>query len=141
MQFRLSEDLTLSDLPLLGQTEAKLPTDGFSIVDPLDGSSASYDLMLEIAGFRYYVSENSPLGATVGEPLLIAAEPDNVKDPHAVQVLLGSRKIGNINRLQTQAFHRWLAERRVSAVLERLNGNAERPRGFVFIRVRPNDTP
>jgi hypothetical protein len=132
--FRLSADLDLSDFALLGQTEAKLPSDGFSIVDPLDAETDWCDLMLEIAGFRYYVPEE-PL--EVGHQVEFEAEPDNQWDPNAVQVCAGVRRIGYINRLQAVTFLKWLSSRRVSGVIERLNGNPEKPRAFIFVRVRP----
>lgn len=135
-QFRLAPDLSLSPLALLGRTEAKLPSDGFSVVDPLDPAQASCDLMLEIAGFRYYVKEE-PLGVGVGHEVTIEAEPDNPFDAGAVKVSLGDRKIGNINRLQAATFREWLKHRKVTAVLERLNGKPDSPRAFIFARVRP----
>jgi hypothetical protein len=135
-QFRLAPDGPLSPLALLGRTEAKLPSDGFSVVDPLDPSQETCDLMLEIAGFRYYVKEQ-PLGVGVGHKVTVSAEPDNPRDPGAVKISLGDRKIGNINRLQAPTFLRWLKDRKVTAVLERLNGKPDRPRAFIFARVRP----
>jgi hypothetical protein len=135
-QFRLSDSLELSDFALLGQTEAKLPSDGFSVVDPLNPEAASCDLMLEIAGYRYYVREQ-PLGVGIGNPVELLPEPDNPKDPNAVKVAIGERTIGHINRLQAPTFLRWLAKRHVTAVIERLNGNPDRPRAFIFVRVRP----
>jgi hypothetical protein len=56
--FRLPKDLEISDLALLALTTAKLPSDGFSIVDPLDPAIEQCDLVLEIAGFRYHAPEN-----------------------------------------------------------------------------------
>jgi hypothetical protein len=133
-QFRLAPDLSLTDFALLGQTEAKLPSDGFSVVDPLDGAIDRCDLMLEVAGHRYHAAN---VQLAVGDLLTIQPEPGNKQDPNAVALLAKNQTIGYINRLQTSAFHRWLAERDVSAVLERLNGRPERPRAFAFIRVRP----
>jgi hypothetical protein len=138
-QFRLAPDLDPSDFALLGLTEAKLPSDGFSIVDPLDGSVASCDLMLEIAGYRYY-AQNGAITVEVGEPVDVLAELGNAKDVNAVQICADGRKIGNINRLQAGAFQRWLAERNMSAVIERLNGKPNWPRAFIFVRVRPEQT-
>lgn len=135
-QFRLSDSLELSDFALLGQTEAKLPSDGFSVVDPLDPETGYCDLLLEIAGHRYYVREQ-PIGVDVGHPIELLPEPESAYDPNAVKVTIGQRKIGNINRLQAPAFLRWLAERRVTGAIERLNGKSDRPRAFIFVRVRP----
>jgi hypothetical protein len=42
--------------------------------------------------------------------------------------------------LQTTAFHRWLESGLVSAVVERLNGNPDRPRAFIFVWVRAKPT-
>ncbi|WP_441261142.1 HIRAN domain-containing protein [Bradyrhizobium sp. 521_C7_N1_3] len=135
-QFRLAPEVMLSDFSLLGVTEAKLPSDGFSLVDPLDAGETECELMLEIAGFRYYVAD-LPRRPNIGDVVTIAAEPESKFDPNAVKVCLDGRKIGNINRLQCQTFLRWLPDRRVSAVIERLNGSATKPRAFIFTRIRP----
>ena len=133
-QFRLRPSQAISDFALLGQTEAKLPSDGFSVVDPLDGTLSHCDLMLEIAGYRYYPAR---AGVAVGNAVTVQPEPDNEHDPAAVAVRVRGEKVGNINRLQTAAFHQWLSERTVTAVIERLNGRPEKPRAFIFVRVRP----
>jgi hypothetical protein len=133
-QFRLAPGLSLSDFALLGQTEAKLPSDGFSVVDPLDPATDRCNLMLEVAGYRYY-SESVQL--VLGQPVTIRAEPGNPVDPAAVMICAGDKKIGNINRLQAETFQHWLTECAVSGVIERLNGLPGRPRAFVFVRVRP----
>jgi hypothetical protein len=133
-QFRLAPHLSLTDFALLGQTEAKLPSDGFSVVDPLDGAIDRCDLMLEAAGYRHYAASAQ---LAVGDLLTILAEPENEHDPNAVVIRAANQTIGYINRLQTGAFQRWLAERDVSGIVERLNGRPERPRAFAFVRVRP----
>jgi hypothetical protein len=133
-QFRLPPHLPLTDFTLLGQTEAKLPSDGFSVVDPLNEAIDQCDLMTEVAGYRYY-ARNVQLA--VGDLLTIQAEPENEQDPNAVAIRAANQTIGYINRLQAGAFQVWLRKREVSAVVERLNGRPERPRAFAFIRVRP----
>lgn len=134
-QFRLSTGLNfLSDFSLLGHTEAKLPSDGFSVVDPLDKATEQCDLMLEVAGYRYYAES---IQLAIGDPISIQAEPTNKFDPDAVMICAAGKKIGNINRLQARTFQHWLRERNVSGVIERLNGRPGRPRAFIFVRVRP----
>jgi hypothetical protein len=134
-QFRIAPEASPSDFALLGATEAKLPSDGFSIVDPLDAEAQHCDLMLEIAGFRYYAGQIT-FALEVGEPVEISPEPQNEKDPGAVQVHARSERIGYINRLQAPTFLKWLAQRQVTCVIERLNGLGSRPRAFMFVRVR-----
>jgi len=135
-QFRIPQYLTLSEVELLAITEAKLPSDGFSVVDPLDPEAESCDLLLEVAGFRYYASEL--LNIKLGDPLALVPEPDNEYDPDAIMIRIGERRIGYVNRLQAATMGRWLKNRRVSAYVERLNGKGNKPRAFLFIRVRPS---
>lgn len=131
-QFRLPPQAEISDLALLAYTGAKLPSDGFSLVDPLDAEAEACELLIEIAGFRYH-------GGVLqqGEPVRFEPEPDNANDPQAVAILQGAQRIGYVNRLKAPTFATWLQNRSVSGVIERLNGNPDRPRAFVFVTVRP----
>jgi hypothetical protein len=132
-RFRLAPTLSINNFALLGRTEAKLPSDGFSLVDPLDAEADECDLMLEVAGYRYYAQDATP---SVGMSADIQAEPDNPFDHNAVAILVDSKKIGNINRLQSETFLRWLATRQMTACIEDMNNQADKPRAFVFVRVR-----
>jgi hypothetical protein len=135
-QFRISDNVELSDLALLAQTEAKLPSDGFSVVDPLDPETRDCDLMLEVAGVRYNVDPEYQLDKHLGFAVFLVPEPDNPHDRNAIQVIIDGKRIGYINRLQAATFRKWLSTRSVGAVLERVNGSRERPRVFTFVRVR-----
>jgi hypothetical protein len=44
-----------------------------------------------------------------------------------------------VNRFQAPTVGRWLDTREVSASLLRLNGTPDKPRAFVFLRVRPRE--
>lgn len=137
-QFRIPPDLKLPNFALLAATEAKLPSDGFSVVDPLDAAHPDCDLLLEIAGFRYYQEQAARAGlqVQVGDKAELIPEPDNKHDSGAVMIHVAGHKIGNINRLQAPTFLHWINTASVSAHVERLNGRADRPRVFLFIRVR-----
>jgi hypothetical protein len=52
-------------------------------------------------------------------------------------VCVDTHRIGYVNRLQAPAFHRWLNDRQIEAVIERVNGNTDRPRVLVFVWVTP----
>jgi hypothetical protein len=138
-QFRLRPDTAVSDFALLGITEAKLPSDGFSLVDPLEGEALPRELLLEVAGHRYY-RKLLPQPPLIGQSVEIVPEPDNKHDPNAVKVQIGGLCVGYINRLQAKAFSRWLSQARVTAVVERVNGNSDKPRLFIFVRVTPHGT-
>jgi hypothetical protein len=135
-QFRLHTKLDLSDFALLAYTEAKLPSDGFSIVNPLQDVHGPCQFVFEVAGYRHYAKTlTSPL--TLGQPLQFVPEPTNKYDPNAVRVEATKEVIGYVNRLQADAFLRWLRDGVVSGCVERLNGNPDKPRAFMFVSVLP----
>lgn len=132
---RVRSGTELSDFALLGLSEAYLPSDGFSVVDPLNPDVDQRQLVVEVAGYRYYAAKfEEPLPA-VGDRVEIVAEDDNEFDPRAVAVMSQGHKIGNINRLQVETFRIWAAQARIEATVDRLNGRADRPRLFLFVRV------
>lgn len=133
-RFLLPPSRKLSDLTLLGRTEATLPSDGFSVVDPLDPSVERCDLLLEVAGFRHYAGKVS---VSPGTPAGIMADPMNQFDRNAVEFVVNGQKFGNVNRLQAATFRHWLESAEVAGCVERLNGTVERPRAFVRVTVRP----
>jgi hypothetical protein len=113
--FRLKPESKLSPFGMLGYTEAKLPSDGFSVVNPLECTDERFELMLEVAGYRYYVDKVRPL--TVGDVVSFSPEPDNKYDRNAVMVRVEDQCIGYVNRLQAPAFHQWLNDRRVEGAI------------------------
>lgn len=133
--FRLRPATTLGPLSLLGITEARLPSDGFSLVDPLDPAEPSRDLVFEIAGHRHNTKHRERLAE--GQHLDFVFDPTNEHDANAIRVEADGDLIGHVNRFQAPTIGRWLKERAVSAWLLRLNGTAEKPRAFAFVRVRP----
>jgi hypothetical protein len=134
-QFRISDSLRLSDFALLGITEAKLPSDGFSLVDPIEDRNAQRELFLEVAGYRHYSSLLEPPLA-LGTRVLFLPEPTNPKDRNAVVLLRDRETLGYINRHQAKAFLTWINQDRVSGWIERLNGTEDKPRAYVFVRVQ-----
>jgi hypothetical protein len=132
---RVRPGTELSDFALLGLSEAYLPSDGFSVVDPLDPSVDQRQLVVEVAGYRYYAGKTKGPLPSVGDKIEIVSEDDNEFDPRAVAVTFQGHKIGNINRLQVETFRTWSAQARIEATVDRLNGRADRPRLFLFVRV------
>jgi hypothetical protein len=133
--FRLPADIEVSNMSLLGLTEAKLPSDGFSIVDPLSPGASACDIVLEVAGYRYYASAVTQPPA-VGDLVEFVTEDENTHDANAVAIRVSGTVIGYVNRLQAATFRVWLQERQLQAWIERLNGDRDRPRAFVFVEVR-----
>lgn len=133
--FRVAPDSGLSDFALLGLTEARLPGDGFSLIDPLDPQEERRDLVFEIAGHRHNVECRDRL--VEGRELKLVPDPTHVHDANAIRLEADGELIGYVNRLQAVAMGQWLKSRAVQAWLLRLNGTPEKPRAFAFLRVRP----
>lgn len=141
-QWRLPASAALSDFALLAYSGAKLPSDGFSVIWPLDDVTAPGEILLEVAGFRYQGVGLDAL--SIGMPVTFTAEPDNEKDSKALRIEVNGRRIGYVKRMQRDAVMNWLADYDVEAWLERFNGTAERPIVYVFCRLsarRPDVLP
>ena len=135
-QFRLRPATSISDFALLAYTGAKLPSDGFSIVNPLEDVEQACDLLIEVAGFRHVAKV--PLETLrPGEEVQFTPETGNLHDPHAVAVLAHGQKIGYVPRQQASAFRALYNSGSLSAQIERLNGSTERPLVYLFAALRP----
>ena len=132
--FRYRGQADLSPMTLLGLTEAKLPSDGFSLINRLDPMASACDLVFEVAGHRHYASTHAALSE--GMALDLVSEPSNPHDPNAIRVEAEGQLIGYTNRLQSPSICSWLSHRNVSCWLMRLNGKPESPKAFVFLRMR-----
>lgn len=133
--YRVRSDTVLSTMGLLALTEAKLPSDGFSLIDRLDPDASCLEVVFEIAGHRHNADCRDRLA--VGQSLDLVTDPTNEHDVHAVRVEAAGELIGHINRLQAEAVGNWLQSREVSAWLVRLNGKPDHPRAYAFVSVRP----
>jgi hypothetical protein len=131
---RITPFTPVSDFGLLAASEAKLPSDGFSLVDTLEGAEPPFQLVMEIAGYRHCAPDltEKDLGAAV----TFTAEPTNKVDHHAVMMMRGDKKLGYVNTLQAPHFKKLLQVFEVTAAIERLNGKPDRPRAFVFVNVK-----
>ena len=136
-QWRLAPNIDISDFALLGHTGAKLPNDGFSLINPFDGIKPPHEFYIEVAGFRYYQENISIDDIAVGMKAIFIAEPDNEYDSNAVRIEVLGEKIGYVNKAQSKAFSQWLAYCAIDAYIERKNGTSERPLIYVYGQVTP----
>lgn len=134
--FRLTPDIPISDFALLAYTGAKLPSDGFSIIDPLQDVERAGELMIEVAGFRH-LSTVQPNDLRVGEPVQFVHEPANPQDPNALAVVVQGHKIGYVPRQQAVAVRQHYETGNLTAAVERINGSSERPLVYLLAEVQP----
>lgn len=125
-QFRLRPTTEISDFALLAYTGAKLPGDGFSIINPLSPLNGKADVLIEVAGFRH--AAEIPLAQlAVGQPVEFVPDDANPHDPEAVAIYAQGSKLGFVPRQQTTAVRRLLAAGAITARIERINGSQQRP--------------
>lgn len=132
--FSIPPGTPVSGLTLLALTEARLPGDGFSLIDPFDPAVEVCDAVFEIAGFRYQAPHRS---LTEGCRLALLGEATNRHDPDAVAVYAGDARIGYVNRLQAKTVAGWMVNRDLACELLRMNGRPGAPRAYGKLTVRP----
>lgn len=134
----LKPDSHISDFALLGYTGAKLPNDGFELVHPFDNIEPPFELIIEIAGFRYE-SEIAVEMVTTGGAVEFVPEPDNNCDPNAIRIECGGKKIGYVARGRLELFHTHLNRgNAICGEIVRMNGTPQRPLVYVYVRVVPH---
>lgn len=135
-KFGIRQDAEISDFSLLGYTEAKLPNDGFSIVNSYEDCREVCEFLTEIAGFRYYSGMDQEFfGEIIGKKVEFRPDDENEHDPNAVQIWCDERLIGYVNKIQAQSFRRWIDARCVQGSIDRANGDRRRPIVLVFVQV------
>jgi hypothetical protein len=133
---RLPLSMRLSDMTLLAYTNAKLPGDGFELYGDFTTARPPFELVIEIAGFRYQdgISRDD---IYVGDSVTLKAEPENSYDAHAIAIHHNGKKIGYIDRVQALSFQAWHRHGfKINATVERVNGKPERPLIYLFVTVR-----
>lgn len=131
---RLSREFSGSDMALLGYTGAKLPGDGFEIVPDLTNAHPPFEVLLEVAGFRYQGISVKDLA--VGAEVQFFPEPENSIDSQAIVITYNELRIGYVSKPYLSAMREWLQNYHVEATIERLNGKPERPLVYLLVTVR-----
>jgi len=124
----------ISDFALLGYGEARLPNDGFHVVNDYADNETPVEFVTELSGVQYgdYAQGRSQISnLTLEMPLSITHEPENNHDPNAVYIHNDGKKIGYINRIQAKTVTRWIQQgKTIQVTLHRKNGRPSAPRLF-----------
>lgn len=134
-KYRLPSNYTGSDMALLGYTGARLPGDGFELCPDFASAPLPLQLIIEVAGFRH---QSVPVSALrEGDAVRFAPESDNAFDSQAVSICHKHGRIGYVPAPMTVPVREWLRKATLTAVIDRLNGQPERPLVYVFVSVSP----
>jgi hypothetical protein len=133
-QWRLAPNVEISDFALLGHTGAKLPNDGFALINPFYNAEPPFEFYIEVAGFRHQPNISID-DISVGMNAVFIAEPDNEHNHDAVRIEVAGKKIGYVSDAQCKAFNSWLGRYSINASVERINGTIDRPLVYIYGRV------
>lgn len=138
-QFRLRPETPISEMALLGCTGARLPSDGFSLIDPFDNVASPCEALIRVAGFQY--TSSIPRDALlVGSSATLQEEPDNPHDPCALAVHVDGVRIGHVARQQAVGLGRLARAGAIELTVERINGQPDNPNIYLFARIRPSES-
>ena len=137
---RIRPGTDISDFALLGYAGAKLPGDDFYIIHPFDETQPPFELLLLVAGYRYY-RDNVPYEALkIGMVAKFEAEPSNPHDKNAIRIVIpevADQTAGYVCRGLLPQFQRWLdAGWDIEGTIERINGVNDHPIVYLFVKVR-----
>lgn len=131
----LSPTSELSDFALLGYTGAKLPNDGFELVHSFENAPKTFELLIEVAGFRHE-SEVSADELQVGDKVAFVPDPSNKHDCLAIRMELNGRMLGFVPRGQLDVIHKALVGNgTVHGEVFRKNGSPERPLIYILTKI------
>lgn len=126
----------ISDFALLGYSGAKLPGDGFSIVNKFSNVLPPFEFMLDIQGCRFHLENVLYTQMNTTMQVRFQPEPENTKDPQAIMVMVDDKHIGHVCRGLNHSFHAWQNKGfQISAIIERINGTEENPKIYALVKV------
>jgi hypothetical protein len=131
--FRIRPDTDISNFALLGYTGARLPSDGFAIVNPFDNVNTAFEFLLEPAGYRYYKNSCT---INLDETASFKKEFDSNRKEDVIKIFIGENFIGYVTRALLPSFENWLNHSRVeSAWIEKMNGTPEQPLVYLYMKI------
>lgn len=134
----INPDMPISDFALLGYTGAKLPDDGFELVHPFDTAEGTFELIIEIAGFRHE-SEVTPEKLSLEDKVDFVTEPENRHDPKAIRIEKDGEKLGYVDRGRLKLFHKHIQSGScIQGEIIRKNGTSDRPLIYIFTSITPS---
>ncbi|MBS0358871.1 MAG: hypothetical protein JSS53_06360 [Proteobacteria bacterium] len=131
---RLKPDVQLSDFGLLGYSSAKLPSDGFSFIHPFDNVDGSFEFLLEVAGYSYYVAPDEDV--TLGAEATFKIEKELDRQEDVIKIYVSNKQVGYVTRALIPAVKDWLIQGRINnARVEKKNGSPNQPTLYLYLSI------
>ena len=94
----------ITDFTLLGYSDAKLPSDGFTIVNPFSNTVPPFEFLADIQGCRFNLKNMPYKEIEIGMKITFEPEADNQQDSDAVIAMINGQKIGYLCRGLNDSF-------------------------------------
>jgi len=132
-QIGIDPSVEISDFALLAYSSAKLATDNFKIINTLDDLTMPCEIIMEVAGVRYYVKDKTSIN--IGDSVSFKEEPTNIYDKNAIQIIHADKVIGYVSKVQCKQFKYTLKKNNVEATVLKMNGTELRPTLYLKVNI------
>ncbi len=136
--YRISPDAakSASPLTLLAYTVGNIMGDGFSFYPIYEENIFPSEFSFEIAGFRHNGKLHYPEPKVLQDKeISFELDDSNAYDKSAIKVMLDGKNLGYVPKGLNTLIRNILQAKKISAVIERINGTLERPSVLVFCTV------
>jgi hypothetical protein len=134
---RIKPGAEISNFALLGYSEAKLPDDDFTVINPFENATPPFELLLPVRGYSYYKDQLSLADLSIDMQAGFEVEPDNQYDPEAIRIIINDAIAGYVSRGLTGSFHKWMqSDLTISAYVERINGSEQKSEIYLYVLVK-----
>ena len=126
----------ISDFALLGYGEARLPSDGFQVINSYENSIPPLQFVTEVAATAHCEVDITTLEINIDDEVIFERDFNNPVDSCAIRLISGENHIGFVNRIQAKTMCSWIDQGyTVSGNIFRKNGRPSEPRYFVFVQI------
>jgi hypothetical protein len=131
-RIRPSDSNNLSDFALLGYTGARLPSDGFGIINPFYQIAEPFEFLLEAAGYRYIPNLTIDYDAHANFKM----DFHDTLQENVIKIFVGDQHIGYVTRALIPYVSEWMQTNRIlDAWVEKKNGNPDQPIIYLYMKV------
>lgn len=135
IRHNINPDVKISDFALLGYTNGKLPSDGFSFVIDFRFQELPLVFPIEISGFRYHGGMSIPTEILLKQHVSFHLDNNNPHDPYAISILSDGVVLGYVPRYYAEDIRAWLHWITLSGFVDRIEGPAKKPEVHVMLHV------
>ena len=136
VRHNINPNVSISDFALLGYTNGKLPSDGFSFVIDFRFQELPLVFPIEISGFRYHGGMSIPTENLLKSYVTFHHEAENPYDPYAISVASDGIVLGYVPRYYAEDLRKWHHWISLSGFIDRIEGPPKKPEVHVMLHIQ-----